>query len=293
MRITEGMMTEQYLSNYNKVASKVSQIQTQLSTNTKLNTLSDDVAGSLLSINIQNQINKTDTYMKNSQNAKSYMASSLSALDNMTSEIQKIMTQVTTAQNPLNQQNYPTILESIKNSLDSIATDFNTKQNNMYLFGGTNYNTPPVSLDAAGKAVATTADISGTVNVQLSQNVNTAINIPGSDLLSTGLLTAVNDIIDSFTANTAPTQAQIDALQNSYNELLNIQSIGGEKSNRIDDITNLLTSTKTNLESSQANVSGVDTAKLAVDLQNQNYIMQISQKVLAQTFPQSLFDYIS
>ncbi len=286
-------MTEQYLSNYNKVASKVSQIQTQLSTNTKLNTLSDDVAGSLLSINIQNQINKTDTYMKNSQNAKSYMASSLSALDNMTSEIQKIMTQVTTAQNPLNQQNYPTILESIKNSLDSIATDFNTKQNNMYLFGGTNYNTPPVSLDAAGKAVATTADISGTVNVQLSQNVNTAINIPGSDLLSTGLLTAVNDIIDSFTANTAPTQAQIDALQNSYNELLNIQSIGGEKSNRIDDITNLLTSTKTNLESSQANVSGVDTAKLAVDLQNQNYIMQISQKVLAQTFPQSLFDYIS
>ena len=292
MRITEGMMTEQYLSNYNKVASKVSQIQTQLSTNTRLNTLSDDLASSLLSIDIQNQINKTDTYIKNSQNAKGFMAASLSALDNMTSEVQKIMTQMTTAQNPMNQQNFPTILQSIKNSLEAITQDFNTKQNNMYLFGGTNYNTPPVSIDTNGKAVPTAADISGLVNVQLSQNVNTAINIPGSDLLATGLLTAVNDVIDTLASGTAPTQTQVNAIQDSYNQLLNIQSVGGEKSNRIDDISSLLTSTKTNLESSQANVSGIDTAKLAVELQNQNYIMQVSQKVLAQTFPQSLFDYI-
>jgi flagellin-like hook-associated protein FlgL len=41
-----------------------------------------------------------------------------------------------------------------------------------------------------------------------------------------------------------------------------------------------------------SNKLGVDPAKLSVDLQNQQYLLQMSDKILATSFSKSLLDYI-
>lgn len=286
------MISENYLYNYDKIIARKTKLQTQIANNSKIETLSDDLAGSLESIKIESQRKKTETYLKNVESAKDFMTASLQSLENVTGETQKIMSAAVAAGDALNAQNYGTIAQTIKNSLNAIVQNINTKQNDMYLFGGTNFQNPPVTIDVNGKAVLSINDLSGEIKTQVSQNVKEAINIPGSKVLGTGLFESINSIIDSLEAGNEPTQTERTNLENAYKEILNLQSIGGTTINRIDDRNEVLKNQLTNLQELLVREQGVDVPALIVDLQNQDYLLQVSYKLLATAYPKSLFDFI-
>ncbi|MCX6169942.1 MAG: flagellin [Ignavibacteriales bacterium] len=292
MRVTESSINATYLYNQQQVLKRKTQIQIELATNSRIQTLSDDVTGSLESIKLNSQIKKTDTYVQNGVNAKQFMNSSLQSLDNMTVEIQKIMTTCVDADNPLNVQNYGTMVQSIKDSLTAIVQNMTAKHNGMPLFGGTNFQSDPVTIDVNGKAVISAEDFSGVMQAQISQDVKQTYNIPGSKLLGTGIFDSINNIIDSLTAGTAPTKAQQTDLENAYNAILNVQSLGGQSINRMDDLNQMLTTQTINLQEMLSNKQGVDVAALTVELQNKDYLLQITNKLLANNYPKSLFDYL-
>jgi len=292
MRISNSMMTDDFLYDNNQIQQNLVKIQTQLSTNTKIQTLSDDVGLSLNSINWETQLSKSQTYSKNVDNGKDFINNSLSALDSINTEVQNIISQATSSNNALNSQNYSTIAGTIKNSLSSIVQTMNTKYNGMYLFGGTNNQSDPISLDSDGKAVVTTEDISGEVKTQVSGTSSSAINIPGSSVVATGIFDSINQIITTLQSGQPVDETTINALETSYQGLLNVQSAGGNTYSRLDNISQQLTTQQTNLQTMITNKLGVDTAKLSVDLQSQQYLLQMSDKILATTMSKSLLDYI-
>lgn len=293
MRVTEGSMTDKYLYNQQKILIRKAKIQTQLAMNSKIETLSDDLIGSLQSIKVQSQIKKTENYLQNTDTVSEFMKASLQQLDSINVEIQKVMIIASDAVNPLNVQNYATMAQSVKDSLSAIVQSVNTKHNDMYLFSGTNFQERPVAIDpATGKAIVSTADFSGEVNTQISQNATQTMNIPGSKVLSTGIFESLNSIIDSLTAGVAPTQTENDNLNSAFKDLLNLQSLGGQTVNRMDDINQMLSNQKDSLDGTFAKIQEVDVPALAIDLQNQDYLLQVAYKLLANSFPKSLFDYL-
>lgn len=292
MRVTEGMMADQFLYSHDKISQKEVQIQSQLAANTSILNVSDNVSGALDSIRLNSQNNKTLSYVKNADSATNFMQASVDSLDQITTEFQNIISSANTATNPLNATNFGSIAQTIKNSLAAIANNMNSKQNGMYLFGGTNYSDDPVSIDANGKAVVSATDHSGEVKLRLSDNVTETINIPSTKVTGTGIFTAINNVIDALASGTAPTQAQLADLTNAYNGLLNVQSEGGAKINRFQNIHDLLQNQSNNYQAMIAKVGGVDTAKLVVDLQQQDYLLQVSNKILANVLPKSLIDYL-
>lgn len=293
MRVTEGSMTEKYLYNQQKILIRKSKIQTQLAMNSKIETLSDDLIGSLQSIKVQSQIKKTENYLQNAGTVNEFMTASLQSLDSVNSEIQKILALAEDANNPLNVQNYATMAQSVKDSLSAIVQSINTKRNDMYLFGGTNFQEKPVTIDpATGKAVISVQDLSGEIKIQISQNTTQTMNISGSKVFSTGLLESFNSLIDSFTSGAAPTQTQKDDLNNAYKLLLNLQSLGGQTVIRMDDAKQMLSSQKDSLNETYSKIQEIDVPALATDLQNNDYLLQMAYKLLANSFPKSLFDYI-
>ena len=293
MRVTEGFMTDKYLYNQQKILTRKAKVQTQIATNTKIDTLSDDLIGSLQSIKVQSQIKKTENYLQNVDTVKEFMTASLQQLDSINGEIQKVMVIAEEAVNPLNVQNYATMAQSVKNSLSAIVQSVNTKHNDMYLFGGTNYQAEPVAIDpVTGKAIVSTADFSGEVKAQISQNATQTMNIPGSKVLSTGLFESLNSIIDSLTTGVAPTQTEKDNLDSAFKDLLNLQSLGGQTVNRMEDVNQMLSNQKTSLDVTYAKIQEVDMPALAMALQNEEYLLQVSYKLLANSFPKSLFDYL-
>jgi flagellar hook-associated protein 3 FlgL len=286
------MLTDDFLYDNNQIQQSLVKVQTQLSTNTKIQTLSDDVGLSLNSIEWETQLSKSQTYSNNVESGKDFLNNSLSALNSMTTDVQNIISQATSANNALNSQNYSTIEATIKNYLSSIVQTTNTKYNGMYLFGGTNNQSDPVSLDSNGNAVVTSGDISGEVKTQVSGASNIAINIPGSSVVATGIFDSINQIINTLQSGQAPDETAMSSLQTSYQNLLNVQSTGGSTYNRLDNISQQLATQQTNLQTMITNKLKVDPAQLSIDLQNQQYLLQMSDKVLATTLSKSLLDYI-
>lgn len=162
----------------------------------------------------------------------------------------------------------------------------------MPLFGGTNFKDVPVTIDVNGKAVISAADFSGEMKTQISQDVKQTFNIPGSKILDTGIFESINNIIDSLSAGTSPTKAQQTDLENALHTILNIQSLGGQSINRMEDINQMLTNQKSNLQDMLSNKQGIDVAALSVELNNKDYLLQITNKLLANNYPKSLFDYL-
>lgn len=293
MRITEGSMTDKHLYNQQKILNRKAKIQTQLATNSKIENLSDNLIGSLQSIKVQSQIKKTENYLQNVSTVSEIMTASLQSLDSVNTEIQKIMALAIEAENPINAENFATMAQSVKDSLSTIVQSVNLKHNDMYLFSGTNFQERPVTVDpVTGKAILSPQDFSGEIKTQISQNSTQTMNIPGSKILNSGIFDSLNGIIDSLSSGAVPTQAQKDDLNNAFKELLNLQSLGGQTVNRMDDMDKMLTNYKTSLDESYAKIHDVDVPALAMDLQYQDYLLQAAYKLLANSFPKSLFDYL-
>ncbi|MFA7288214.1 MAG: hypothetical protein WC055_04980 [Melioribacteraceae bacterium] len=292
MRVTEGVITEKYIFNQNRINQKMLELQSQLTSNKKVENLSDNVGAALDIVSLDSKLNKFDSYKKNIDNAKNFINSSINSFDNAISNMEQIIQKVETMDDAINKENYPTIIKSIKDSVESIVRSLNEKHNGMYLFGGTNYSQEPFSFDADGKIVLNSADAGGELKVKVGSNFTETINISGDKINNSGLISSLNAIMDKLNNGEAPTKVLKDTFTEGYNGFLALQTQNGEKINRLDDIGLLLENNTTNTQNLLVDKQAIDPAKLIVDLQYQDYLLQMSNKLSATILPKSLLDYI-
>lgn len=292
MRITENLLSERYLFNQNRINEKKLKMQSQLINNTKLETLTDNVGDSLEAIKLASQIRKIETYQKNSSSARDYLNTAINSLEIVAGETQKVIGQVMAAENELNSTNISTIAKSIKVSLSAIVDSLNEKRNGMYVFGGTDYSDAPWKIDENGRAVRNSTDLTGEIKVQLTQSIQDTMNVTGDKIQDTDLIDTLNDLLDFLEAGNKPDQALKDRLTNSYNAVINLQSLNGDKLNRLDDIGTLLEKQLINSRELISKKQDIDPSKLIVDVQYQDYLLQMSYKLAATILPKSLLDYL-
>ena len=84
----------------------------------------------------------------------------------------------------------------------------------------------------------------------------------------------------------------IAAVSNFNSRLISKQSEVGNIINQISTLENMLSQQSFNLQELAQNENGVDMAKAIVDLQNQDYLLQVSQKLGSIILPQTLLDYL-
>jgi len=291
MRISDNILSQKYIYNQNLINERKAKIQNQLITNSKIEKLSDNLFDSLEIIKIDSQIRKIETFQKNIDYAKEFVNTTINSLENVGNEIQKIISQTVNITNPLN-TNFKTVAQSVRASLQSIVQNLNTKYNDMYIFGGTNYSTEPWAIDSNGKVVTNSADLTGEVKVQIANNIKDTINVTGDRIVNSDLLDTINDIIDSLDAGNPPDQTLKDRLNAAYKEILSIQSLTGEKYNRLEDINTILSKQLQDYQEFLSKRKEVDPAQLAIDLQYQDYLLQLSYKLAASILPKSILDYM-
>jgi flagellar hook-associated protein 3 FlgL len=292
MRITENLLSERYLYNQSKINEKKLKIQSQITNNTKLEKLSDNVGDSLEAIKLNANIRKFETFQKNITYAKDYLSITTNSIENIADETQKIINQIMHTDNALNSNNLATVTQSIKLSLRAIVDSLNEKRNDMYLFGGTDFSDSPWSVDGNGRGVRNSTNVTGEIKVQITQNIKDTINITGDKIESLDLIDTINDILDSLEAGLVPDANLKQRLNSAYNSVVNLQSINGEKLNRLDDISALLEKQLINTQELLSKKQDIDPAKLIVDLQYQDYVLQMSYKLAATILPKSLLDYL-
>lgn len=418
MRISDLMISQNYIGNTNKIKDRISTLNKQILSGNKIERPSDSPVGTSRLMRISDQSGQVDTYKSNITNSLSFLDETIFAMESIQSEVQNIISKLTDVQNPINQTNLDLYADMIDNSLKIMMETANTKVDGKYIFGGTDYSDKPYGISSDNQSYQTNTDTSGRINVKFSQSVVQSVNLPGLELFGTVVnnkgffnttdavgtvtnssqtiqdnlgneytlnttyqKTAANtyqmtyDIVDSggttvfaappaaktlafnslngnlvsvdgsttnldflvdvpanriqFTMNlknlsenssatsisleanqptdifnmlkqisnslrsgNIPTDDMINAVDNFNSRLTAKQSEVGNTINQISTLENMLTQQSYNLQELAQNENGVDMAKAIVDLKNQEYLLQVSQKMGASLLPQSLLDYL-
>jgi flagellin-like hook-associated protein FlgL len=89
-----------------------------------------------------------------------------------------------------------------------------------------------------------------------------------------------------------PDNNQIEKIKNFNNHILNKAAQAGNIINQLNDTEELLSSKRLVAEGLISGEEEIDVAKAIVDLQQQDYLLQVSYKLSAMILPKSILDFL-
>lgn len=180
MRVTNKMFHDQFLFDLQRNLSAMFKSNEQLSTGKRVNRPSDDPSAMARIVGYKATLSSITQYKRAIDSAKS----ALGAIDSSFSNLNDLMTRarelaVEGANATVDANSRLAIAKEISGLFESSKGIANTQVGNRYIFSGYMSNTPPVD--------ANTGEFVGDSNVfqlDISQNVKVAINIPASELFT-------------------------------------------------------------------------------------------------------------
>lgn len=200
----------------------------------------------------------------------------------------------------------------------TLTSTFEKTADNTYQFtyditdsnGDSVFTTPP----AANELVfnSTTGRVIG---VNGSTSTEISINVPDSKInftidfdalkeseTPTGLVISANQqtdifnllkgISDNLRNGILPTPEQKAAVEAFNSHLLSTLSSTGNVINQLTSLQSMLDQQMLDLQQAEQDVNGVDVEKAIIDLQNQDYMLQLSNQLASMILPMSLMDYL-
>lgn len=300
MRITQGVLINNMLRNYNKNMAKMDKLYTQLATRTRINTPSDDPAGLVTSLRLRTKLHQNEQYKKNVSDALSWMEIADSALNNYNSVLQRVRELTVKAANGTNEpSSLKAIADELKQLKDEIGDIANTTLDDRYIFGGTR-TMDKVYDKASGQWLGN----ANPINYEIGENITLQVNLTG-EVFDVDFSTDPPELAGSIFATLDKLIADVEnglyeeiggadlaKLDEHINNLLSYRSEVGAKMNRLEMVNSRLEDTEVNYTKLLSDNEDVNMAKVIVELTNQENIYRASLAAGARIIQPSLVDFL-
>ena len=154
MRITNSMTTARYIRQLSNLETSVGDSSTKVSSGDALTRFSDDTTASVKSYKIRRTLNKVESYQANINHADTYLTDSEAALNNMEDIYQYAMEKTVQGQNATESaEERKTIATELHSLQKELLSTLNTNVSGTYLFGGTNVESEPFTVDVNGSLI--------------------------------------------------------------------------------------------------------------------------------------------
>lgn len=295
MRITQGMMNRQALSDIQNIFNKQTKLNRQLTTGKKIQYPSDNAAIASRISNLDSRIREVERYKTNSDLARTYTDmydSSLQELGDVYLRVKELA--VRGANDTFDSNDREKIIDELETIKQHIASIANNQVSGRYIFGGAQTDLAPVKEDdyriQTNPAANTKLKVSvGGYDVEYSLSV--------FDIFNTNTGSSVFQIIDRLqkgfeTGDRLKIDNELGAIDEiQRGALRGLSKVGGTSrllelaSNRLEDFK-LFT---TDFLSKEADV---DMAEVMMDLAMQQSVLQSALKTSAQIIPPTLVDFL-
>lgn len=332
MRITNNMMSNQFLTGYQSSLSRMADVQTKISTSKEINKPSDNPVGAARSLNYSTAKNTNSLFSQNATDAISWMTSSDSAMQSIITTMTSIKTSVTSAIAGSTNSTYDAIAQSVDQAIKQIVSLGNTQVGDRYIFGGQADNAAPFTLSSDGTSITYNGTYdgqidpdtglsvanAGTITMQVSPGASTSskdkVNVDGQDLFGTvdasGSPQILKDLlaikrylseVKTGAADTATgvTSVTTDTLTNALgtltsdmDKIITAQTAVGARQSAYTTIQARLTADSLTIESDRSANEDLDIAKATIDLQTAENVYNSLLSVGAKVLPKSLVDYL-
>ncbi len=298
MRITDSLLQTTFLSNLNNTKNSLSKVQQQLTTQKKINVVSDSPSGSARVMRLTGQLQDINAYIENINNGKTFLQSSINAMEGMQTEIQSILVDFTAIKNAITDDSLPSFGEKLESALDSIIDRANSKFAGKYLFGGTDNSQEPYGYNATPppNIEQTIADSSGEVKVKISSTISQKINVTGDELFGTidgtDVLNTLYDIKENLKLGVRPSEAEIQVVEDFNEKIISVMASAGNNLNRMDNTLEILSGQELELRDIISKEQDVDIAQSVIEMENQQFALDVAYKTSSMILPKSLLDFL-
>jgi flagellar hook-associated protein 3 FlgL len=310
MRITNGMMARRSMKDIETAYKKLSDTSYSVSTGKKYENAYDDPVSANSLNRLKSDKKDITKYYSNIDNATAAISDMETAAKDINSCMQKIMELCTNANNSsLSKTAKESLCLEMQQYKEQIITDLNYNSSGVYIFGGFNTKSKPVTLNGGvyeynGIDTLLMTDeqaasaMSEKVMVNISKGMSMDIRISALELMGTGEnnmlnnIDALTDVIRADVFNNESYTALNKVLEDNYDKvLINITKIGAS-ANRIDSVKTQLKSRESTLKDRISDVEDIDTEKAILNykLAEQAYESSLSASVSA--IQLSLLDFI-
>lgn len=188
IRVSDRNIQSTYLNILAKSKSDLATIQKQLVSQSKINKPSDEPLGTSRVIRMSSQIETFNVFEKNIDSGLAYIDNSSTSLEGIKDEIQKVLRDLTDANNATVGDNLSQYSDKIKSSLNSIMDLANTSFDGQFLFGGSDNSTSPIGYDASGDLVEfKSSRMDADHKIKISNYTEQKINMNSKELFASVL----------------------------------------------------------------------------------------------------------
>lgn len=153
MRITQSMMTRNYLKSMNKSLEGLTKAQQRISSNRKFTRGSENVSDAARALKVREQLGESQQYLVNIRDVENEMSSAESNLMSIEDILQTAQEKVLKGMDGTHQKERQIIAEELDSLKEQVLQFTNAKFADRYLFGGTKNDTAPYSLDSSGNVL--------------------------------------------------------------------------------------------------------------------------------------------
>jgi len=284
MRVTNNMLTSNYMNNLSRNMGTLNRYQTQLATNRRITKLSDDPIGAIATLGVRSKISRLDQYKRNLNDAKSWLNQSETSMMEINEVVKSLYEQVVAVSNDvLSSSDKNASLQYIKQLREHLVQVGNATIGNRYLFGGYNTTTPPLTYDADGNVLYNNTNLETALPDQLdklkSQNIEYEIgtgsfikvSFTGTDIFGSGdknLFSIIDNLIATMESGAGASELGefVKLFQDKQEDtLVQITEIGGIIK-RLDFVEDRYSLDEINYQTMKSNVEDIDMAEVIMKL---------------------------
>jgi flagellar hook-associated protein 3 FlgL len=263
--------------------SQIAQLQTDISSGTKVHVASDDPAAAARIATIGRQQADNTVYASNVSMAQSITSLVDTNLQSVQTALNRVKELALSASNgTMNDSDRAAVvteLQGIAQDLTSYSTQTDSSGNPLYIQGTTPTQIP------IGKGITVAAGDSYS-------------DVWGNVTLKDGSTSSIADIVNSTISaiqnnDSAGMATSLDSIDSATNHISDAQADIGVRETRLNNASDSLANTKTDLASERSVLEDTDATEAYATLSNKMTILNAAQSVLATLGKISLFDKIS
>ncbi|GAB4141351.1 MAG: flagellar hook-associated protein FlgL [Ignavibacteriales bacterium] len=297
MRVSDVMMGKSFLANLSQMKNNIDKTNREIYTGSKINTPSDSPVGTSKLIKLNDSISQSESYKKNIAYSLSFMNESVSAMEEIESEVGNLESLFAEINNPTNQPYLKNYSQKIDLAINSLLGAANRSYDGKYLFGGTDFDSKPFDFNSDKSAVEMqVASIDGEHNVKIGPSTVQKVNITGKELFGDiGTNDVFNTLIrikEKLNNGELPADDDVKIVKDFHSNLLNKLSYAGNIQNYLESTDEMISQRILNMKNLVSMETDVDVAEAAISLQNQEYMLQVAYKTASSILPKSIVDYL-
>lgn len=299
IRVTQGMMSMQTLSNLNRNNSTRSDLANQASTGLKINKPSDDPVGVTYALRYRAELASNEQFQTNADAAVSWLDFTDSTMQQATEVMQRLKElTVQASSSTVPQSGLDAIkleVEQLKGQLGNIG---NAQIRGKYIFNGQNYDQPPYELSSTVTNFAQIDTDTEAVKYAIGDQSTFQVNTTGSEFFGASTDTdnvykVMDDLIAALgSGDYAGIGAQSAKIESRSTKMQASLSEVGARTNRVELVQARLGDRNLNLTTLQSKIEDADIAEVMIKSTTAQTIYEAALKSSASILQPSLMDFM-